>query len=258
MKWSMFVVACIVVALSAQGADDVHSVNVGAVKTITIPAASGGASFSLLGINFDAFSDGDANLLGVLGGKITASFLPTLADQVWLWDGTQYKQYAIHTKDNQFHPADINWEDTTNNPAIIPGDALWIVTPNGRPAFDLTLTGQAVADATYGVPITNGFNFVAYPYSADINLQDAVTVAEGGSASFLPTLADQIWLWNGTSYEQYALKDSDGKWRGTAEADWTNTPPTDVSISIGEGFWYVRAAAPFTWTETIPYQPALD
>lgn len=261
MKWSVLVVACVALAFAAQ-AQDVHSVNVGAVKSLTLPGDAASAKFYVLGINFDAFTPAEETLKDILGDQLTGADFPWACDQVWLWDAVnkQYEYYGLHT-DGSFHDASDYpepWNSTVLNPTITPGDAMWVITGVGHENTTITLTGQAVANDPVVVKITNDFNFVSYPLSADVALTPASFA--GGQISDFPWSSDQIWIWDPDTdtYVYYGMH-TDGDWHDASDypEPWNSTSVGALNVNIGDGFWYVHLGSGFDWTSANPYKDNL-
>ena len=256
MKKVLVAAACCVLASLVWAQTEVHSVNVAGVVKVPV---KGNGGFTLVGINMDAFDVANATLMGVLGNnQLTPGARPSQCDQVWTWDGTQYNLYGLKTSDMQWHDASgypNPWTNTPVNPTLIAGDAMWIVTLAGSADKSVTLTGQAVATASQTITVNPGFNFISYPLSSAISIQNTAFKNDGAKAGSRPSQCDQIWAWDGNQYALYGLKSSDMLWHDASgyPNPWTNVP-VNVSFDLGSGFWYVRTDTnSFNWVEANPY-----
>ena len=253
MKKRWIVVAGLCVVASMVMAQSVTSVNVAGIVKVSVPAGG----LAIVGINLDSIDPADANLQAVFGGKLNpgTQFDFSAADKVIMWNGTSYDVYGI-SNDGLFHNAyDLTtWIAAAVNPTIGPGDAFWLEDAVGD-GIDVALTGQAVEDPSPDIPIAAGLQFVCYPLSAKIDIQDTsfsgtAGVGKGGAFDF--SAADKIIMWNGASYDVYGLKD-DNRWYDAFDLTTWIGLEVDVDLDLGVGFWYEHQLTGFTWTENNPY-----
>jgi len=247
-------------ALSAM-AQTVTSVNVAGLYRVHV---NQGAQ-DIVGISVDQIDPADATLLGVFGGKLREAGLFDFqnADQVLLWDNANsaYRAFGLKNTDHQFHNASAlsKWIGAATNAPVGPGDAFWLQATALGP-IDLAVTGEAVDDATMEVPLTNGFQFACYPLSTSIALQNTTFAADGAQSAsgFAWQDADKILLWNGTAYVQLGLKEvSPGVkrwWTAGNLTQWINPAgEANVTLAVGQGFWYESRGGGFVWSEDNPY-----
>jgi hypothetical protein len=258
MKRILGILAVVALVAMTVQAVEVKSENVAGVVNVSVPANG----LKIVGVNLDAFDAGSATLLDLLGGQLTEGgyWSPGSADQVIMWDisTSSYKKYGLRDDDHQFHDLSgtlTEWQGAAVNPVIGPGDAFWLAATSGN-GLDVSLTGQAVEDSTMQVDITNGLQFVCYPLSSVVNIQDTDFYADGAieGGYWSPGSADQLILWNGTGYEKYGIRDDDHQFHDLSGTltEWQG-PAVDVDIALGEGFWFNHGGSGFAWTEDNQY-----
>ena len=110
----------------------------------------------------------------------------------------------------------------------------------------------------YEVPITNGWNFLAWPCRPDRKESDNSSgsvfgtnnfgwgfLQSGGKPSTIATNADTILLVQGNSWKRYYLL-SNGRWW-----DYLKGGYADFTMQTGQGFYYFRRGdAGFVWTNS--------
>jgi hypothetical protein len=256
----MFVVLGIAFNIVAIAAE-VPSVNIVGYNKLTLPPSN---KLILVGINLDAF---DPTLKGVLG---TNQLIPGTAfsygdaDQVRTFNtGSQkYEFYAIRTNDYLFHNCAnlTEWMKPATNPPIVPGMGFWLKssTTSTLPR-EITLIGQVVSVVTQSMNVVSGLQFLAYPFSCDINIQNtSFTNGANKGSQFDYSTADQIVVWCATKYQNYGLK-SNGLWYACNNlTEWIGTPAT-TNIVMGQGFWYKKTKGiGYSWVETNKYLAAFQ
>jgi hypothetical protein len=110
-------------------------------------------------------------------------------------------------------------------------------------------------DDPKGVTLDVGLQLVCYPLSADIVLDDLDLANDGATGDGNYVNADQIFTWEGSAYQRYALYDVDSKWYGcNTLQEWEDGSVlgSDRVLKVGEGFWY-KAKATVNWDEDNPY-----
>jgi hypothetical protein len=136
------------------------------------------------------------------------------------------------------------------------GAAIWLRGADGSADHEVTIVGQAVAAASAGAVITEGFHLLSFPYSCSVALNDLTflddNATKAGEFDDIDA-GDRIYVWNGSGYNLYGLH-FDGSWR--ASADWWGGSATTDSLNLGDGFWYRAKAPGFTWDEDLPYPDA--
>lgn len=249
MKWLgvMLLVVGLVVAVGI--AQEVTSVNVVGYNKVTMP---GNGAFTLVAVNFDAIDPANANVKGIFGTQLRAGASPTSADKLYIYSPTTLKYTTLARKlsDGEYHNTVGFSSNPATNPAMTAGEAIWLKSYAGAPALDITIMGEVVAVSTQEVPIQVGWQLLGYGFSSEIALNDLAFLQSGATAGATPTAADNIYLYNGSAYDKYALKASDGKWHSTV--GFSSNPATTNKIDIGKGFWY-QARNAFTWKEPCKY-----
>jgi hypothetical protein len=240
---------CVVGLVATMGmaaSNEVTSVNIVGYNTAIRPV---GGTFNLIGVQFDAF---DPTLLGVLGtNQLVAGVAPQFADRVYIYDPSLpgYKQYAMKTGTGSFYNT-AAWSGSATNPPVPAGTAMWIQSKTGTASNMLTIAGEAVDVATQSVDIVQGFQLLAYPFSCEVDL-NATSLKTVGTKGVAPQFADRVYVWTGTTYNQYALHTS-GEFRSTST--WSQ-PAGPITIPLGTGFWY-DAKNGFAWQEANKYLSA--
>ena len=146
------------------------------------------------------------------------------------------------------------WEAV--NFEVFPEEGFWFDAPSSAPSTrDIAFVGDIVHDEEITVPIVEGVNLVAYPFSSPVSIQD-MNFAESGATGKSNGAKDIINIWDrdAEEYVRFGL-DSDGKWyyMGSGQWSWAN-PKTEVVYVFepGESFMYT-ARDDFTWTVDNPY-----
>ena len=235
-------------AAAALAADDVTSVNVVGFSKVTLPPGSQ-TGIVMIAMQFDAF---DPTLMGVFGtNQLRPATKVGNADQVWLWNvqRQEYDKYALKT-DLQYRAA-TNWSGPATNPPLVSGQGMFIKAGASTTQTNtLTLMGQVVAYGSIETDIKAGWQLISYPFTCDVGLgaMSFTNVGAGTAASKVGN-ADNIRIWNGTSWDSYGLKSSDRQWHNTT--NWSG-PAVNPNVLLSQGFWYI-AKSDFTWTETNKY-----
>ncbi|TDU70683.1 uncharacterized protein (TIGR02597 family) [Prosthecobacter fusiformis] len=143
---------------------------------------------------------GSANMAGLQGGS------PLSADHVQLWNGTGYDSYYYQTSGI----GGTGWrklgdQSTDASNAIIRPEQNVIIKRVGSAGLPIVLSGWVKTGQT-SFDIVPGFNFVPNPYSTAMTLASSGLYkgnAATGIAAGNVTSADQVMLWNGSSYETF-------------------------------------------------------
>lgn len=230
-----------VAALSWAATNEVVSVNIVGYSKIALPP---GGAFIQSSLPFDAF---DATLLGAFGtNQLLKNAKAGGADNVYLWDATAQAYARYYMKpDGLFYL----FGGSASNPPLRPGQGFWV--GSGTTASltnEICLMGEVVDVVTQQTRVVQGFQMLGYPFSCDIHVQDTAFATNGATANAKAGGADNIYVWDGTTYKRYYLK-PDGKWYVFGGSIATNV--TD-SLSMGKGFWY-EARGTFNWSETNKY-----
>lgn len=235
-KTKLALIALASIAGTTFAAETVSSANiVGYVKTDIV-----GGQYNLIGINFGDDSQTLADAIGT--DQLTANADFTLADQVFMFntDTLSYEKYALKT-DEQFYPCNtvMEWYTASaTNPVVPIGSAMWVVPAAATGTNELVLSGDVNIAATSTVSVTTGYQMMSYPFSCDITLGEMSTEGLTANADF--TMADQVAIWNGSSYTKYGLK-NDGLWYpcNTVMEWYTSSPASDQKVAMGGGYWLI-------------------
>ncbi len=239
-------------AAFADNSNVVSSANiVGYVQTELPPSGH----LVLVGSSFDGTND-NPTLISIFGtNQLTQSFIPGLCDQVYLWD-TQTQEYisvAQKSADHNFYYL-TNWTGNTCNDLDIPlGSALWVKSFGSSISTNtLSISGDVpmygsitnIVSGDAGRPLA----FICNPYPTAKNINDLINTSDGATASFIPALADAIYLWDkgNQAYVSIGLKNSDNMWHYAT--NWSGAA-VSIDVEVGEGFWY-GALNTFSWIET--------
>lgn len=195
---------------------------------------------------------GANNTAGLKGGSAIT------ADQVQLWDGTNYESYYYQTTGiggTGWRKAGDQVTDASSK-VILPSQAIIIRRSETAP-LTLVLRGDVKRGKTL-LTVSPGFNFLPNPYPTAMTLASCGIYtgdpAKGLAGGNLVT-ADQVMVWNGTVYQiYYYQKTGIGGvgWRkaGDLATDASNTPiPAGSSVIV-----WRQATSGFEWA--VPQHPA--
>ena len=254
--------ALIVMAIGAQAADSVTSVNIVGYNSMTL---EDGKRYIMSAPLYDPAGDGTNTLIGIFGtDQLVQSFFPTTADRVILFDTVvgAYQNYAQFT-DGHFYKANNGTEWAAkilaDDDVIETGSSFWIVHPAGAADSEIALLGEVLGGAshTQDVAIVTGYQLAASPYASVVEIQSIAKTADGATSSFFPTTADRIVTWDtvAQAYQSYALFTDDTWYKANDGTEWASKVAATGSISLGEGFWYI-SQGDMTITRGCPYSSA--
>lgn len=251
-------------AAFAQSSNEVNSVNV--VGFAKKDVVADGYTFCAIGFTYMGASNG---IQEIFGDKLKGAGSSAASDLILKWDPAAQQYLGVWkvdftgaptyhgkwVKDDGAFPPNIE-----TNMAFSPGDGFWVVSRQSSNQV-LDLVGEVPVTNT-GISIVEGYNMIAYPYSADVGINDTTnilyTVASGGGS---PGSSDIIYQWDaaGQQYLSYWLVDFTGA--PTYHNKWVKNdgawPPNIASnsLDLGVGFWFVRksGAGSTTWTPPAPY-----
>jgi uncharacterized protein (TIGR02597 family) len=176
---------------------------------------------------------------------------------VQLWNGTGHESYYYQTSGL----GGTGWrrtgdQSTDASNTVIRPDQSVIIKRVGADAVPLVVNGW-VKTGKASVDIVQGFNFVPNPYSQAMTLASCgiytgnpATGVAGGTL----TSADQVLLWNGSSYETYFYQTSGIGGTGWRKVGVQSTDASGASIAPGTSIIVRRTGADgFTWA--IPQHP---
>jgi hypothetical protein len=223
--------AALTVGLAAATQAETIGKAIGYTK-IELPDAG---ELKLVTIGLNAESGGSLKLSDILGDNtVHGSFLSPQADQVYVYD--QDNGYTGYYKPN----ATGNWKvigGSDEDPTILAGQGFWISGGSGNPGGKtIYLSGQAIEEK--GLSIQQGLNMVGNGITAPIDLVNDIdwSTVSGATKSFLSSLADQIYVYNG-GYAGYFLNNS------YQLQEIGGSVVTSLPLEVGDGFWYIAKGA---------------
>lgn len=195
---------------------------------------------------------GPANESGLGGGDFTT------ADQILVYNGTSYDTYYYQT----VGLGGTGWRkggDAVTDAAntVLFGEEGIIIKRKQAGAVNVVLLG-AVKTGSTSIPVAPGTNIISNVYAGNVTLGSSGLYtgnATTGLASGDFTSADQVLIWNGTSYDSYYYQTSGlggNGWRkgGDAVNDASSAAiPPGTAVIIKRG-----GAAGFNWVA--PQHPA--
>ena len=231
MKAKHVLATALCCAATVASAQDVVTLGTFGFQKVDIPPAGGA---NLVGFNFT--SDEPVYLEDVFGtNQLKQGFLPTLADNVYIWNGNSYDTY-FQKADGKFYNA--NSPSTPATTEVVSGMAMFLQSPSGASATNtITLSGAVLMTDSETNEIDGLITF-SNPYPTPLDLNGTNVDWSGATTGFLPTLADKVYIWNpektgGAGYDSFFIK-SDGKWY---EADSPSTLGQAI-IPPGGGAFY--------------------
>ncbi len=249
------VAAALAVAVCARGSDAVHCSSVVGYARVTVPGDGG---VRLIGVNFGRSSGaGPLRTSDVFGaGQLEKGDEPALADTVYIWDpgkgdGGGYDT-VFQRQDGAFYAADTM---AAFDPEIPAGTAVFVRTREGTTDRQILLMGEVVHEALQNVSVPAGLSAFASPYAAALDLnQVAGAEWSGATAGVLPSLADNVWIWNpdkqvGGGYDVFFLHSNTRKWH---RIDAPGVVADAAVLAIGRGAFY-SARQPYVNELTRPY-----
>jgi len=220
------------------------------VKTITLSqnlgaGISNGAVFKVRKHWTIASVFGATNQYGLAAGE------EATADHVRIFNGTGYDSYYYN---NGWRKVGAGNADQANT-KIMPDEGMIIARSAASPV-NVVLLGAVKTGAT-SFPIFQGLNIVSNPYAAPLKLKDSglynpdpTKGVAGGTAS----TADEVLIYNGSTYDSYFYSTSGLAGTGWRKAGAGSADQQNVEIPVGGAFLVVRqAGADFNWVSTPPY-----
>lgn len=251
-------IATILAAVGASYAqDEVYSVNIVGFSKVGLPA---GGNAAMVACNFEA---GGTNTLTAIFGddQLTQDNNYNNCDKVAVFDPTTqtYQQWAQWT-DGVFYKANdlVEWNSgIAGDPEIPLGSGVWLKTPAGASPRDIVMSGDVVSDGAITNQLVSGLQIVSFPYSSDIAMQDTSFFDDGAAADNNYNNCDKISIWEGDSFQQYAVW-TDGVWyKANDLAQWNEGVAATNNIQVGQAFFY-KAQSGFLWSETNRYASAFE
>jgi hypothetical protein len=227
MAKSVALVAALTVSLAAVTQAETIGKAIGYTK-IELPDAG---EKILLTVSFNKETGGSLKLSEILGDNtVHGHFISLQADQVYVYD--QEDGYTGYYKQS----ATGNWKvvgGDDGDPTIAAGQGFWIIGGSGNPGGKtIYLTGQAIEEK--GLSVQQGLNLVGNGVTEPIDLAADIDWSEvnGATTSFLSSLADQIYIYNG-GYTGYFLNNS------YQLQEIGGSVVTSLPLELGDGFWYI-------------------
>jgi hypothetical protein len=149
---------------------------------------------------------------------------------------------------------------TPTTDTVPSGTAMWYGAKTPSVALKATVSGEVLNTDTSVMSVDLSVKQIANPYSVDLPLNDGIPYTVGMTKGNTTSSADTIQIQTAVGYDTYYMSNGldaksgpvtglDGKW--AAAATYT---PTDASIPIGMGAWYLRkGVTDFDVTITRPY-----
>jgi hypothetical protein len=163
-------------------------------------------------------------LAGDAGGITLSNAFSGVTDLsvVFTWSGSSYSDYTFYEGFGWFDPSFTPSDDVL----VGQGDAVWLKM--GSSGADAIMAGEVPMAGSITNTLGVGFNLVANPYPVAMTLGDI----PAASVSDL----DVVFLWNGSSYEDYTF------YAGFGWFDPSFNPAETIPVAVGQGFWLKSAA----------------
>ncbi len=219
---------------------------------------------------------------GTLNSGLTIGYGSTVgADQIWIWNGTDFTEYYFDEFGEPYGPGGFNgpgWVnlDSSATPIdpstinLIYADSFIVSSSSGN---DVVVSGEVKKHSTE-LNLVSGFNFVGSVAPAGANLESAFGTTYTGSPDFGVTNgalssglkigygstvgADQVWIWNGIDFTEYYFDEfgepyGPGGFNGPGwvNLDSSATPITPSLISLPSGY-IISAAGPNNVVQGVP------
>lgn len=195
---------------------------------------------------------GATNTAGLQGGTAVT------ADHIQLWYGGSYESYYYQTAGI----GGTGWrrvgdQSSDASGAIVRPDQSLIIKRGQPDNVAVTVIGEVKTGQTT-TTVSPGFNFIPNPYSVAMTLASCA-IHTGNSATGLAggniATADQILVWNGSSYDTFYYQTAGiggTGWRkvGDMTTDASSTPIPSLSSII------IRRTAPGAFSWVMPQHPS--
>jgi hypothetical protein len=204
---------------------------VGYVKVNLPPSGQ----FTMVGVNFEAVGaeGGGIPLNEVINtNSLIGDTFFTRADNVFIYNTSRPGYDRFYYNNGAFYDA-VTFTQT--NPIVHSGDAFWLQSSStATEPRDVYILGQVNLSASVNIDLVESFQMIGNPYPTDLDLNDGFDwIAAGATGDNFFTRADNVFIFDGTSYDRYYL-DPDGNWRDAV----TFQIATDAIIPAGRGAWY--------------------
>ena len=188
-------------------------------------------AYVLAAVQFDAIDGGNITFGELVGDELPAG------SRAITWNKTT-SRYRVITRGDQ------GWPNAARNLELRRGTGLWFHVPanvGDEESYEVVLMGRVPnADMTY-VPIVGRWNFLSYPYPADMKWLDTRLAARSRTGAVMG-------VWDTAKDRWQMYRRTSAGWRGAE----------DVVLAPGAGFIYMpgfkgRRRRGFTWSEPRPY-----
>jgi len=156
--------------------------------------------------------------------------------ELYVWNGSGYNNYAYWDWNGGW--SDASSLDPVGDVEIERGDALWVKNA-GSSSEIVVFSGNVSLSNSTTNSLAVGFNMVANPYPTAVALDNL---------NINPQEDDELYVWDGSGYNNYVYWDWNGGWSDASTLDAVG----DVEIPVGVGFWYKTLVAR-TWIMPIPF-----
>lgn len=248
MKRIIATAMTLALAAGLASAAEVPSQNIVGYKTMTL-----NPGYTMLSLNWvevgtatDEIAINDLFDNAEEAANVTAADAFAQADNIQLWNGSAYVTYYYRYNSAKFKTpawvkAAANTVATTDTIPL--GAGFWYLK-RGTDAKALTFAAQVNTAASQQHVFDGGkYTMWGSGFSAEMPLNDArwdwVTDAPVAADAFAQ--ADNIQLWNGSTYVTYYYRYNSAKFKTPAWVKASaNTVATTDSIPLGVGAWYLR------------------
>jgi hypothetical protein len=167
-----------------------------------------------------------------------------IGTKVYTWDGSSYtiSEYRDDVFDLDLLQVVTNWNVEI---MLDTGVGFWVILPDDAPeaSYDVTLLGEVPNSGTESNEVS-GLALVGHPYPVETSFKATDLASQG-------IIGDKAYFWDGQSYTVLEYRDD------VFDLDLLQIVTNwnlDVTIALGEGFWYQRAdATTIDWVEPQPY-----
>ena len=205
-----------------------------------------------LTVQFEDCAGGEIAVKDVVkSSNPTASTAFGTSDQIWRWQGTEWKQYFLSQYSSRSGTID-GWvtkesagKDKVTEDTIPAGETFFFVN-KGKNEVTLTLSGAVKpfkSTPSYSVGAGKQV-FIGYPWPVKLPIAGFNKYCSSPTASTAFGTSDQIWRWQGTEWKQYFFSQYSSR-SGTIDGWATKESAgkdkvTEDQIDVGEGFFFVN------------------
>ena len=225
--------------VSLASAQEVVTLGTFGFQKVNIPPARG---VNLIGFSFS--SSEPIYLEDVFGtDQLTqTALLPTQADNIYIWNPNKvptpgYDIFFQKTNGSFYDGGNPFGDPVTAE--IYPGTALFLQSPASAVSTNVITLSGSVLMTDFESQSYDGLVTIANPYPVEMDLNSTDFDWSDATSGFLPTLADNVYIWNpekvpNPGYDTYFLKSTDGKWHEAGSP----FPLGQAIIPAGGGAFY--------------------